>query len=74
MKLVTHKTVENMQASVTQLSREDPLANDTGMSRLLVVGIDACPKRCRQILGAFVVARTPELWCELIMAQFGSNG
>lgn len=63
-----------MEAFITQLSNEDPLAIDTGMSRLLIAGIGACPEMYMQILGLIIVASVPKLGCELIMAQFGSNG
>lgn len=44
------------------------------MSSLLVAGIGACPKMCRQILGPFIVASGPKLGCEWVMARFDSNG
>ena len=38
IKSATHGAVESMEASATRLSREAPLAIDTGMSGLLVAG------------------------------------
>lgn len=71
IKLATHETAGSMEASITQLSNE---VIDPGMSSLLVAGIGACPKMCRQILGPIIVASGPKLGCEWVMAQFDSNG
>lgn len=74
IKLATHETAGSREASITQLSNEDPQAVDSGMSSLLVAGIGACPKMCRQILGPFIVASGPKLGFEWVMAWFDSNG